>query len=283
MRQYLDLMQDILDNGKERGDRTGDGTISVFSREVRFEDVENNFPAVTTKKLAWQAMVGELLWFINGECTIPELKYRTFGDHNSNKWTIWTPNYEKQGKELGYDNGNCGPIYGVQWRYFEGVDDDYDQLQDTLNQIIANPMSRRHLVSAWNPTQIDEMVLPPCHWAFEFYVEDDTLNLKWHQRSVDVFLGLPFNIASYALLLKIFAKLTGYKAGTLIGDLTNVHIYKSHIEQVKEQLKRSPIKCDISVEMPEFSCWDDFKDFTAKDFKLHGYESHESIKAEMKA
>lgn len=279
---YKDILIKVLSEGKEREDRTEDGTISIFSHTLTLDNIEDNFPILTTKKVAWKSMVGELLWFINGENTIPQLKYRTFGDKDIDKWTIWTPNYEKQGKELGYTDGYCGPIYGVQWRDFQGPKKN-DQLKSLVDGLRRTPYSRRHLVTAWNPTEIDLMILPPCHWAFECYVDGDTLNLKWHERSVDFFLGLPFNIASYALLLKILAKLTGYKAGTLIGDLTNVHIYKSHIDAVKEQLERSSIECKPIVDFPDYKELEDLSESTADDFKLINYKSHPPIKAEMLA
>lgn len=278
---YNQLINQVQTQGRVRGDRTGTGTTSIFSSQIVIPCVEDEFPLITGKKIAWDSVVGELLWFINGETTIPDLKYRTYGDYYSDRWTIWTPNYEKQGALLGYDRGYCGPIYGSQWRDYN--EDDIDQLQDTINMIKTDPESRRLLVTAWNPSAKDAMILPPCHWAFEFYVDGEYLNCKWHQRSVDVFLGLPFNIVSYALLLKIVAKITGYKAGTLIGDLTNVHIYNDHREQVEELLSRQPMSCNPVVEMPDIKSLDDLSWSTADDFKLTGYESHPTIKAKMSA
>jgi thymidylate synthase len=264
MKQYLDLIQDILDHGVVRGDRTGVGTHSVFGRQLRF-DLRAGFPAVTTKKLAWKSVVSELLWFLEGSTN----EHRLAEIKNDNKpydqlteqerHTIWTANYEKQGVDLGYEDGELGPIYGHQWRHWDDtyigfsreVDengeaiptkepDHIDQLKNAIIDISFNPTSRRIMVNAWNVAKIKSMALPPCHYGFQFYVSGEHLSLMWNQRSVDVMLGLPFNIASYALLLSIVAKLTNKIPHELIGNLGDCHIYKNHIEGALEQVSRTP-------------------------------------------
>lgn len=308
MRQYLDLLQDVLDNGTERDDRTGVGTIATFGRQIRF-NMADGFPAVTTKALAWKAVVSELLWFLEGSTN----EHRLAEIKNDNKpydqltykerHTIWTDNFDKQGRDLGYTDGELGCIYGSQWRHFvsavevrdklSGSEHLYnvyyqphvvDQIADVIEQIKTNPTSRRLLVSAWNAGVIEQMALPPCHYAFQFYVDGDKLSLMWNQRSVDCFLGLPFNIASYALLLHIVARMTGKIPHELIGSLGDTHIYKNHIEQVKEQLSRKPHKLP-KLELPanaDYSNIDAFlKSVKTSDFKLVGYEHDGVIKAPM--
>lgn len=292
MQQYLDLVRDILGLGEERSDRTGTGTISVFGRQLRF-DLTNGFPAVTTKKLAWKAVVSELLWFLEGstnehrlaeilrECPyskIPEDKRRT----------IWTDNYEHQAKEKGYDHGYLGEIYGAQWRNWGGINGIFrkgtDQIQNVINEIKVNPTSRRLLVSAWNVSEIEHMALPPCHYAFQFYVNDDKLSLMWSQRSVDVGCGLPFNIASYALLLHIVAKMTGKVPYELIGSLGDCHIYKNHVQQLREQIRRDPHKLP-TLELPDIdyngTIDDVLSQIKTSDIKLVNYIHDEPIKLEM--
>lgn len=253
MKQYLDLLKDVLENGTERNDRTGVGTISVFGRQLRFK-MSDGFPAVTTKTLAWKSVVSELLWFLEGstnEHRLAEIKndnkpYDQLTEKERN--TIWTLNAENQGKSLGYTDGELGPIYGMQWRCFNFV----DQMEKVINGIKTNPTDRRLLVSAWNVGELAEMALPPCHYAFQFYVSgknNEFLSLMWNQRSVDTFLGLPFNIASYALLLNIIAKMTNKIPYELIGNLGDTHIYKNHLEQVNKQLERTPHKLP-SLKMP---------------------------------
>lgn len=317
MKQYLDLLKDILENGNEREDRTGVGTISVFGRQIRF-DLTKGFPAVTTKSLAWKAVVSELLWFLEGstnEHRLAELKndgkpYTELSEKE--RKTIWTLNAENQGKQLGYKNGELGPVYGKQWRSWlspvlvcdtegaEGENPVYnnyytvrynnyytvqptDQITTIINQIKCNPTSRRIMVNAWNVGELGIMALPPCHYGFQFYVDGDKLSLMWNQRSVDCFLGLPFNIASYALLLHIVAYLTNKIPYELIGNLGDTHIYKNHIVQVKEQLTRTPHKLP-TLKKPEVY-WSDLDSYLVKvktsDFILENYEHDGVLKAPM--
>lgn len=311
MRQYLDLLQDVLDNGTVRDDRTGVGTISVFGRQIRF-NMADGFPAVTTKALAFRAMCSELLWFLEGSTN----EHRLAEIKNDNKpyaeltekerRTIWTDNYEHQGKALGYTDGELGRIYGSQWCNFRGVKEIKDpmykqdgsihgynvyyqtveanQIKNIINEIKNNPNSRRLIVSAWNPVDLPTMSLAPCHYSFQFDVDGDKLSLMWSQRSVDCGTGLPFNIASYALLLHIVARMTGKIPHELIGSLGNTHIYKNHIEQVKEQLTRTPHKLP-QLELPEhadYSNIDAFlKSVKASDFKLLNYEHDAPLKYPM--
>lgn len=308
MRQYLDLLQDVLDNGTERDDRTGVGTIATFGRQIRF-NMQDGFPAVTTKALAWKAVVSELLWFLEGSTN----EHRLAEIKNDNKpydqltykekHTIWTDNFDKQGRDLGYTDGELGCIYGSQWRNFvsaikirdrlRGSDFLYnvyyqshevDQIADVIEQIKTNPTSRRLLVSAWNAGVIDQMALPPCHYSFQFYVDGDKLSLMWNQRSVDCGTGLPFNIASYALLLHIVARITNKIAYELIGNLGDTHIYKNHIDNVKIQIQRVPHKLP-QLELPanaDYSNIDSFlKSVKTSDFKLLNYEHDAPLKYPM--
>ena len=285
MKQYLDLLKDILENGSEREDRTGVGTISVFGRQLRFK-MSDGFPAVTTKSLAWRAVISELLWFLEGSTN----EHRLAEIKNDNKpyseltekerKTIWTLNAENQGASLGYKDGELGPVYGKQWRKWLG----FDQITTVINQIKNNPTSRRLLVNAWNVSELETMALPPCHYGFQFYVDGDKLSLMWSQRSVDSFLGLPFNIASYALLLHIIAYMTNKIPYELIGNLGDTHIYKNHIEQVKEQIKRTPHKLP-SLKLPDID-WNRgideiLKQVKTSDFVLENYEHDSTIKAPM--
>lgn len=313
MKQYLDLLEDILENGEERDDRTGVGTISVFGRQIRF-DMRKGFPIVTTKRVFFPAVVSELLWFLEGstnEHRLAEIKndntpYDQLTDKQKN--TIWTLNAENQGEELGYENGELGPVYGHQWRHWDYqyeepsreldeqdepvmyINHDYiDQITECIKLIKKNPTSRRILVSAWNVGELDEMALPPCHYSFQFYVSGknkEYLSLMWNQRSVDTFLGLPFNIASYGLLLHIIAKMTNKKPLELIGNLGDTHIYKNHLDVVRQQIKRTPHKLPELI-MPEFdyenmTFLDDFLiDVRVSDFILKDYICDESLKAPM--
>lgn len=301
MRQYLDLLQDVLDNGTEREDRTGVGTIATFGRQIRF-NMADGFPAVTTKSLAFRAVVSELLWFLEGstnEHRLAEIKndgknYELLTDKE--RKTIWTANYENQGVTLGYTDGELGRIYGSQWccfkgfkrvdcgRYYNFEPQEVNQIENVINEIRKNPNSRRLVVSAWNPVDLPTMSLAPCHYSFQFDVDGDKLSLLWNQRSADCFLGIPFNIASYALLLHIVARMTGKIPHELIGSLGNTHIYKNHIEQVKEQLSRTPHKLP-KLELPanaDYSNIDAFlKSVKTSDFKLIGYEHDGVIKAPM--
>ena len=308
MKQYLDLLEDILENGEERHDRTGIGTISVFGRQLRFK-MKDGFPAVTTKSLAWKSVVSELLWFLEGstnEHRLAEIKndnkpYDQLTE--SEKKTIWTLNSENQGKSLGLSNGELGPIYGYNWRHWKALKgsghskygktvtyliEEFDQLNNVINEIRTNPHSRRLLVNSWNVPELENMALPPCHYAFQFYVsgsENQYLSLMWNQRSVDSFIGLPFNIASYALLLNIIAKMTGKIPLELIGNFGDTHIYKNHIDVVKEQLKRTPHKLP-TLKMPDL----DYQNMTldevlqsvkSSDFKLENYVHDDTLKAQM--
>ena len=313
MKQYLELLNDVLTNGSERDDRTGVGTISVFGRQIRF-DVSKGFPAVTTKLLNFRSVVSELLWFLEGSTN----EHRLAEIKNDNKpyteltekerKTIWTANYENQGKALGYTDGEMGRIYSAQYRGFRGIteakDETFnghnayyqnsrnmwyhlikvDQVNNVINEIKNNPNSRRLLVSAWNPVDLNDCVLPPCHVLYQFDVDGDKLSLMWVQRSVDCFLGLPFNIASYSLLLHIVARITGKIPHELIGSLGNTHIYKNHIEQVKEQLSRTPHKLP-QLQLPsnaDYSNIDSFlKSVKTSDFKLLNYEHDGVIKGVM--
>lgn len=260
MRQYLDLLQDVLDNGVERGDRTGTGTKGVFGRQMRF-DLSEKFPVLTTKKLHLRSIIVELLWFLKGDTNIKYLQ--------DNKVSIWD--------EWADENGDLGPVYGKQWRSWAAPDGRViDQISWVLNEIKTNPNSRRLIVSAWNPADVNDMALPPCHCLFQFFVADGKLSCQLYQRSADVFLGVPFNIASYALLTMMMAKATGLKAGEFVHSFGDAHLYLNHVEQAKLQLTRetktlptmtlNPTKTDL------FS-WD-YEDFT-----LHDYEAHPTIKA----
>ena len=311
MRQYLDLLQDVLDNGTVRDDRTGVGTISVFGRQIRF-NLGDGFPAVTTKSLAWRSVVAELLWFLEGSTN----EHRLAEIKNDNKpyaeltekerRTIWTANFNAQGVQLGYKDGELGRIYGCQYRSFRGVKEikdpmynqdgsihgynvyyqtvEIDQVKNVIEQIKHNPVSRRLLVSAWNPAELNVSSLPPCHFSYQFDVDGDKLSLMWSQRSVDCGTGLPFNIASYALLLHIVARMTNKIPHELIGSLGNTHIYKNHIEQVKEQLSRTPHKLP-QLELPanaDYSNIDSFlKSVKTSDFKLLNYEHDAPLKYPM--
>lgn len=284
MKQYLDLLNDVLVNGNDRDDRTKVGTKSVFGRQIRF-DMTEGFPAITTKKLAWKAVVSELLWFLEGssnEHRLAEIRwdntlYNKLED--SHKKTIWTLNSENQGKALGYENGELGRIYGYQWRRWN------NQLCNVIEQINRTPTSRRLLVSAWNVSDLDTMALPPCHYAFQFYVDGSHLSLMWNQRSVDICCGLPFNIASYALLLCIVAKMTNKIPLELIGNLGDCHVYKTHLDGAKIQLNRTPHEL-CTLKMPDIdwvtSSLDEvLKQVKTSDFVLENYVSDETIKYEM--
>lgn len=277
MKQYLKVVTDVLLLGEPRQDRTGTGTSSIFDTRAKW-DLRLGFPAVTTKKLAWRSVVGELLWFLSGSTNIYDLEERTYGTRGERR-TIWHPNYEEQAVALGYEDGELGPVYGHQWRDFGGV----DQILQLFDSIIISPHGRRHLVSAWNPADMPKMALPPCHYSFQCYVSNDGhIDLKWHQRSVDVFLGLPFNIASYALLLHIIGQITGYKPRYLTFDGGDTHIYNDHMEQISEQMKRVPYDLP-KLEMPTFCNLETLAELSAKDFNLVGYQHHPALKGKMSA
>ena len=280
MKQYHELLKDILENGEDKDDRTGVGTISVFGRNLRF-DLRRGFPAITTKKLAWKAVVGELLWFIEGSKDERRLAEITHGTSDGTA-TIWTPNaMARYWKKKAKFDGDVGRIYGVQWRRWrKPFNEGYvDQLQNLIDGLKQDPNGRRHIISAWNPGELNEMALPPCHVLSQFYVnKNKELSCQMYQRSVDVFLGLPFNIASYALFTHMIAQVTDLRLGELIINMGDTHIYKNHIEQVKEQLTRDILASPALVLNPDVK---DITKFTMKDINLLNYTSHGAIKAEM--
>ena len=288
MKQYINLVKDILKNGTVRDDRTGTGTKSVFGRQLRF-NLEDGFPACTSKKLAWKAVVSELLWFLEGssnEHRLAEiLRSKPYDEIPlDRRRTIWTDNFNKQGKDLGYENGDLGPVYGKQWRDWNGI----DQIQNVIDTIKNNPFSRRILVSAWNVGDLEKMALPPCHLMFQFYVEPDEngkpskLSLCWTQRSVDVALGLPFNIASYSLLLCLVAEVVGLTPHEVICNLGDTHIYLDHIEPLKQQIQNKLYKLP-SLEMPIVKDLniETIKQLKVDDFVLRDYHCNSSIKMKM--
>jgi thymidylate synthase len=260
MRQYLDLMQHVLDNGSEKTDRTGTGTLSVFGYQMRF-DLSQGFPLITTKKLHLHSIIHELLWFLQGDTNIRYLK-----ENGVRIWDEWAD-----------ENGDLGPVYGSQWRSWRAVDGDtVDQIQQLINNINNNPDSRRLIVSAWNVGEIETMALPPCHALFQFYVANGRLSCQLYQRSADVFLGVPFNIASYALLLKMVAQVTGLEAGDFVHTLGDAHLYTNHLAQARLQLERAPFALPTMNLNPRV---DELFGFRFEDFELTGYECHEHIKA----
>lgn len=260
MQQYLNLLQHILDTGTEKTDRTGTGTKSVFGYQMRF-DLQQGFPLVTTKKLHLKSIIHELLWFLKGETNIGYLK-----ENGVKIWDEWAD-----------EQGNLGPVYGKQWRSWETVDGRVvDQITEVIDSIKKTPDSRRLIVNAWNVGELDKMALMPCHTLFQFYVADGKLSCQLYQRSADVFLGVPFNIASYALLTLMMAQVCGLQAGDFVHTFGDVHIYSNHMEQVREQLSRTPfplpfMKLNVEVK--------DIFNFTYNDFMLEHYQSHPAIKA----
>lgn len=260
MRTYLDLLQHVLDNGVDRGDRTGTGTRSVFGYQMRF-NLEEGFPVLTTKKLHLRSIIHELLWFLRGDTNIAYLK-----ENGVSIWDEWAD-----------ENGDLGPVYGYQWRSWPAPDGRHiDQIANLLKMLHGNPNSRRLIVSAWNPALVDEMALPPCHCLFQFYVADGKLSCQLYQRSADIFLGVPFNIASYALLTMMIAQVAGLKPGEFIHTLGDAHIYANHFEQAHLQLTRTPRKLPTMWINPEVK---DLFAFRFEDFQLEGYEADPTIKA----
>jgi len=291
MKQYLDALQYVLENGEVCSDRTGVGTRSVFGYQMRF-DLREGFPAVTTKKLAWKAVVGELLWFLEGSTDERRLAEITFEKHRVDlvdKTTIWTANADNQGKALGYVNDQwnkqLGPVYGAQWRDFNPVLHHWkrvDQIDWLVKEIKSNPDSRRLILSAWNPLQISEMALPPCHVLAQFRVINGKLSCQLYQRSADMFLGVPFNIASYALLTHMIAKICGLEVAYLVHTIGDAHIYSTHENVVREQLERTPLKLP-TLKMPELTSLDvnAIRELRTSDFELLDYEPMDSLKAPM--
>ena len=274
MKQYHDLLEDILNNGEVKDDRTGVGTISVFGRQLRF-DLAVGFPAVTTKKLAWKSVVSELLWFIEGSGDERRLAEILHGSRDIERSTIWTGNAQAAywTPKARYD-GDLGRVYGVQWRDWRGV----DQLSNLIEGIKTDPNGRRHIITAWNVDELDKMALPPCHVLAQFYVSNGKLSCHMYQRSVDVFLGLPFNITSYALLTHMIAQVCDLKVGELIISTGDTHIYSNHVEQVKEQLSREEYPLPALFLNPEIK---DVDKFSMDDILLFDYQSHGTIKADM--
>jgi thymidylate synthase len=262
MNQYLDLMQHVLDSGTPKGDRTGTGTLSVFGYQMRF-DLSDGFPILTTKKLHLKSIIHELLWFLSGDSNVRYLQ-----ENDVRIWNEWAD-----------EDGELGPVYGVQWRSWRGADGQVvDQISELIENIKANPNSRRLIVNAWNVAEIEKMALPPCHLMFQFYVADGKLSCQLYQRSADIFLGVPFNIASYTLLTLMVAQVCGLKPGDFVHTFGDAHLYNDHLEQAKMQLSRKPYP------LPEVKINPDVKDifsFRYEDFELVGYQAHPHIKAKV--
>ncbi|KRB49342.1 MAG: thymidylate synthase [Pseudomonadota bacterium] len=258
-RQYLNLLSDILANGVQRGDRTGTGTLGVFGRQMRF-DLAKGFPLLTTKKLHRKSIILELLWFLRGDTNVKWLQER-----GVSIWDEWAD-----------ADGELGPVYGKQWRSWTAPDGRViDQIAGVVESLKTTPNSRRHIVSAWNPADVDDMALPPCHCLFQFFVADGKLSCQLYQRSADVFLGVPFNIASYALLTMMVAKVTGLEPGEFVHTLGDAHLYLNHLDQAKEQIGREPLPFPTM----EIADRGDLFAFEYEDFKLRGYKAHEKIAA----
>jgi thymidylate synthase len=262
MQQYLDLLNRVIDEGAKKSDRTGTGTKSVFGHQMRF-DLTKGFPVLTTKKLHLRSIIHELLWFLQGNTNVKYLQ-----ENNVRIWNEWAN-----------EEGDLGPIYGYQWRSWPSQNGDHiDQISQIVNSLKNNPNSRRHIVSAWNVGEIKNMALPPCHILFQFYVADGKLSCQLYQRSADIFLGVPFNIASYALLTMMVARVTGLKLGEFVHTLGDAHIYLNHLDQVKLQLTRD------AFDLPQMQIYQDVKsifDFKYEDFELKNYQAHPSIKGEI--
>jgi thymidylate synthase len=262
MRQYLDLMEHVLSRGAEKRDRTGTGTLSVFGHQMRF-DLDEGFPLLTTKKLHLKSIIHELLWFLRGETNIRYLK-----EHGVRIWDEWAD-----------ENGELGPVYGSQWRSWPAQDGKtIDQIANVVEMIRKNPDSRRLIVTAWNPAEVDRMALPPCHCLFQFYVADGRLSCQLYQRSADIFLGVPFNIASYALLTMMVAQVTNLKPGEFIHTFGDAHLYLNHVEQARTQLSRTPHTLPAMTLNPDVR---DLFAFRYEDFTLAGYEPHPHIAAKV--
>jgi len=262
MKQYLDLMRHVLEHGHQKTDRTGTGTLSTFGWQMRF-DLQQGFPLLTTKKLHTRSIIHELLWFLQGDTNIRYLK-----DNGVSIWDDWAD-----------EDGELGPVYGKQWRRWETPDGgSIDQIAKLVESLKRNPDSRRHLVSAWNPAEVDRMALPPCHALFQFYVADGRLSCQLYQRSADIFLGVPFNIASYALLTLMVAQVCGFRPGDFVWTGGDCHLYLNHLEQARLQLSREPRPLPRMAVNPAVS---DLFAFRFEDFTLEGYDPHPHIKAEV--
>ena len=262
MKQYLDILDRILKEGVKKEDRTGTGTLSIFGTQSRYS-LKDGFPLLTTKKLHLKSIIYELLWFLNGDTNVKYLQ-----EHGVRIWNEWAD-----------ENGELGPVYGHQWRSWPDYQGgNIDQIKNVLNQIKNNPDSRRMIVSAWNVAEVEKMALPPCHPMFQFYVADGKLSLQLYQRSADTFLGVPFNIASYALLLQMMAQVTGLEAGDFIHSTGDTHLYLNHLEQAKLQLTRTPRKLPVMKLNPDVK---DLFSFQYEDFQLEGYDPWDHIKAEV--
>lgn len=260
MQQYLDLLDHVLENGTDRGDRTGTGTRSVFGHQMRF-DLSDGFPVLTTKKLHLRSIIIELLWFLRGETNIRWLK-----ENGVSIWDEWAD-----------ADGDLGPVYGYQWRSWPAPDGgSVDQIRQLVKSLKENPNSRRHIVSAWNPALVDDMALPPCHCLFQFYVAEGRLSCQLYQRSADIFLGVPFNIASYALLTMMLAQVCDLEPGDFVHTFGDAHLYHNHFEQARLQLQRKPLDLPVMKINPEVR---DIFGFRFEDFELEGYEAHPHIKA----
>lgn len=291
MRQYLELLQHILDNGSIKKDRTGTGTLSTFGYQMRF-DLAEGFPLLTTKKVHLKSIIHELLWFIKGDTNIKYLVERNVRIWNEWPYRRFTKHADYQGETMSEyidkiksddafaeKHGQLGPVYGRQWRHFEGPDGRFvDQLSEVIEQIKTNPSSRRLIVNAWNPPLIPDMALPPCHMMFHFYVNNGKLSCQLYQRSADTFLGVPFNIASYALLTMMIAQVTNLAPGEFVHTLGDAHIYSDHMEQVATQLARQPRTLPTMNINPNVT---DINDFVFEDFELAGYNPHPRIKAKV--
>ena len=256
MKQYLDLLKHVMETGVDKPNRTGIDTRSVFGAQMRF-DLSKGFPLVTTKKVHLKSIIHELIWLLSGNTNIKYLQ-----DNNVRIWNEWAD-----------ENGNLGPVYGAQWRNFNG--EGIDQIKDVVNRLKTNPNDRRMIVSAWNPAQIDKMALPPCHAFFQFYTANGKLSCQLYQRSCDLFLGVPFNIASYSLLTMMMAQVTGFEPGEFVHTLGDAHIYHNHFDQVNEQLLRTPYDLPKMKINPEVKDIDDFK---YEDFELTDYQCHPTLK-----
>jgi thymidylate synthase len=262
MKQYLDLLRTVRDTGVKRSDRTGVGTLGIFGYQMRF-DLADGFPLVTTKKLHVKSIIHELLWFLSGDTNIRYLR-----ENGVRIWDEWAD-----------ENGDLGPVYGKQWRSWPAADGgSIDQISQLIERLKRDPYSRRHIVTAWNPAEIGEMALPPCHCLFQFHVAEGRLSCQLYQRSADIFLGVPFNIGSYALLTMMVAQVTGLKAGEFIHTFGDAHLYLNHLEQAERQLAREPLPLPRMIINPDVGS---IFDFVYDDFRLEGYEAHPHIKAEV--